>query len=369
MTRTSRSSRRIGVGAVALVTVLLAAPALPSSATTPGVSAGPVKAVPGHLDPTAVGCPSAVAVAGSTCVVVGTTSTASAISRVVHGNPGAGSAIVGGTAVACLSQTTCLVVGSSTTQTGTLQWTTNGHVTKTVTLRNSSYLQGVECGITTCLVVGELYGTPTKAGTPTYGVESFVTEAEASPAATKVPGVAVLYGAACETSTSCFAVGSTTGTTNGVAAVVPITKGRLGGRLLAPGSDSLNHISCGSATTCWMTGTAYTAKTGVTTSIVGLSHGHPAGRRAGPEIGSSIACVSATTCLFASATSQYGKGEVDELVNGKVVKALVLPKFAYGSLSGITCPTATTCLATGATGFHNPGPGYFYTGAVVTLQI
>jgi hypothetical protein len=368
MDRTHHWSRRAGAGAV-LAMLLAAAPLVPSFAATPNIAAGPVRAIPGHLDPTALGCPGAVVVTKSTCLVFGSTSTASAENRVVHGNPGAGAPLTGGLDVACISETTCLIVGSSTSETGTLQWTTNGHVTKTVTLRGSSYLQGVECGVTTCLVVGDLYGVPTNSGTPTYAVEAFVTEAEGAPVAHKVPGVASLYDAACESSTSCFAVGSTTGTTTGVGVVVPITRGVLGARELAPGTDTLNHIACGAATACWMTGSSYSAKSGITTAIVELSHGHPGGRRGGPDFGSAIACVSATTCLFASATSQYGKGEVVELVNGKVVKTLVLPAFAYGPLSDVACPTATTCLATGPTGFHNPGANYFYTGGVVTLDI
>jgi hypothetical protein len=368
MVRTSHWVRRAGAGAV-LTALLVAAPLVPSFGATANVTAGPFRAIPGHIDPTAIGCPASVAVAKSTCLVLGSTSTASAANRVVRGNPAAGTSLTGGLDVACLNQTTCLIVGSSLSQTGSLQWTTNGHVTKTATLGNSSYLQGVECGVTTCLVVGDLYGVPTNSGTPTYAVEAFVTEAEKSPVATRVPGVASLYDAACETSTSCFAVGSTTGTTTGVGVVVPITRGVVGGRGLVPGSDSLDHIACGATTTCWMTGTSFSAKTGITTAIVELSHGHPVGRRSGPEFGSAIACVSATTCLFASASSQYGKGEVDELVNGKVVKALVLPSFVYGALSDIACPTPTACLATGPTGFHNPGASYFYTGGVVTLLI
>jgi hypothetical protein len=368
MDPTSQWPRRIGAGA-ALAVLLLVAPGVPSFAATPKFAAEPPRAIPGHLDPTAIGCPASVAVAKSACLVLGSTSTASADTRVVHGNPAGGAALTGGLDVACLNQTTCLIVGSSLSQTGSLQWTTNGHVTKTVTLGNSSYLQGVECGITTCLVVGDLYGVPTNSGTPTYGVEAFVTEAETSPVATKVPGVASLYDAACETPTNCFAVGSTTGTTNGVGVVVPITRGIVGGRELVPGSDSLGRIACGATTTCWMTGTSYSAKAGITSAIVELSHGHPVGRRSGPEFGSAIGCVSATTCLLASAASQYGKGEVDELVGGKVVKVVVLPSFAYGALSDISCPTTTACLATGATAFHNPGASYFYTGGVVTLLI
>jgi hypothetical protein len=369
MARTSRWSRRGGFGLVATAALLLAAPAVPSGATTPAFTVGVVKTIPGHVDPTAVACPGAVAVTSSTCLALGSTNVASAVNRVVHGNPAAGGSVTTGVGVACLSQTTCLVVGSSSTSQGTLVWTTNGHVTKTVSLKNSSYLQGVTCGATTCLVVGELYGKPTMSGTPTYGVEASVTEAQTSPSATKVPGVAALYGAACETPTSCFAVGSTTGSSNGKAVVFPVTSGHLGGRLVSPGSDSLNHISCGSTTVCWMTGTSYSAKAGVTTSIVELSHGHPGGRRVGPEWGSAIGCVSATTCVFAGGTAQYGKGEVDELVNGKVVKSVPVAKFAYGALSGVACPSATTCLVTGATGFHNPGPSYFYTGGVATVTI
>jgi hypothetical protein len=107
----------------------------------------------------------------------------------------------------------------------------------------------------------------------------------------------------------------------------------------------------------------------VTSALVLVSHGVPGGRRVGPKLGGALACVDATTCLYASGSSTYGKGEVLELSSGKVVRTLVLAKFAYGALSGVACPTATSCIATGATGFHNPGPGYYYTGALVTLRL
>lgn len=354
---------------VTVCALVLGAAAISSGAVAPRFSAGAVKAIPGRVDPTALGCPAGKPLATSTCMVVGSNSSSSVANRVVHENPVAGTDIAGGVAVACLSTTVCVVVGSSNSEQGTLQWLTNGVVTKTVVLRNSSYLEGVTCGVSTCIVVGELYGTPTSQGTPTYGVAADVTEAQSSPGATRVAGTAVLSAVSCATSTSCYAVGSTTGSTNGVGVVIPVTKGHLGARKLAKGTDALTRISCGSPTTCWATGTSYSAHAGVLEEIVPVVNGAPGGVHKGPEYGSAIGCVSATTCFFASGTSQYGKGEVDELSSGKVIKSLVIAKFAYGSLSDITCPTTTSCLVTGATGFHNPGAGYYYTGAVATLSV
>lgn len=354
-------------GAYVLLASLLAlgAASLPASAATVGIVPGPVKALPVHVDPTTLACPSGKPVVSATCLLMGSTSTSTLLLPVAAGTPKAPTAtLTGGVDVACMSTTTCVVAGVSGSH-GILQWIVNGHVAKTVTLKNSSYLNGVACGATTCFVVGEVAGT----GSTTYGVLADVTEAQSAPQATKVAGVATLNAVACASATSCYAVGQTKSGVSGVAAVVPLTRGKAGARALSAGSDSLNRISCGSATTCWATGTSYSAKTGVTTSIVPIVNGKPGGRRTGPSNGGTIGCISATTCFFGSATSQYGKGVVDELVNGKVAKSLELPKFAYGALTSIVCPTATACLATGATGFHNPGSSYFYTGAVVILHV
>lgn len=359
-------------GAVVLATSLLASAGLAipqASGASTGIVPGAVKTLPAHVDPTTLACPPGKAVVSSTCFVMGSTSTASLLLPVTDGNPKAPAVpLTGGIDEACLSSTTCIVVGVSGTV-GSLQWIVNGHVAKVVALKNSSYLNGVACGATTCFVVGEVSGPVTPSGTITYGIVADVTEAESAPSAVKVPGVAGLDAVTCASATTCYAVGETKSGPGGTAAVVPLTRGRPGGRVLSAGSDSLSRISCGSATTCWATGTSYSPKTGVTTSIVPIVKGRPGARHVGPEVGGAIACINAVTCFFASATSQYGKGVVDELVNGAVVKSLVLPAFAYGSLTSIVCPTATACLATGATGFHNPGANYFYTGGVVTLHV
>jgi hypothetical protein len=359
-------------GVVVLATSLLASAGLAipqASAATIGITPGAVKVLPAHVDPTTLACLPGRAVVSSTCLLMGSTSTASLLLPITDGNPKTPAVpLSGGVDEACLSVTTCIVVGVSA-NVGSLQWIVNGHVAKVVALKNSSYLNGVACGATTCFVVGEVSGPVTSTGTITYGVVADVTEAESAPSAVKVAGLAGLNAVTCASATTCYAVGETKSGTSGVGAVVPLTRGRPGGRVLAAGTDSLDRISCGSATTCWTTGYSYSAKAGVTTAIVPIVKGRPGAKHVGPENGGSIACIDAVTCFFASATSQYGKGEVDELSNGAVIKSVVLPAFAYGSLTSIACPTATACLATGATGFHNPGANYFYTGGVVTLHI
>lgn len=368
-----RQHRWMGWGACSLAGALLAlggAIAAPASAATIPITVGAVKTIAGNVDPTSLACPAGKSVTATTCEVLGSTSTASTATAVTNSNPKSPAVnLLGGTAVGCISATTCVVVGASSGEVGQLQWIVNGHVAKTVLLHKSSYLNGVTCGINSCIVVGELYGPVTKNGTVTYGVIAQVTEAQSAPTATRVAGVASLQAVACASPTSCYAVGSTTGTTTGVAVIVPFSKGKPGARVLAGGSDALDRISCGTATSCWATGTNYSAKTGVKTSIVPITKGKPGARLYGPENGGAIACINAVTCFFASGTSQYGKGVVDELTNGKVVRSVTIAKFAYGTLSAISCPTASACLATGATGFHNPGPNYYYTGAVVTLHI
>lgn len=364
----NRNRGRVRANAFVLFASLLAlggAASLPASAATVGIVPGPVKALPVHVDPSTLACPPGKPVVSTTCFLMGSTSTTTLVVPIVGGTPRTPAVTLsGGVDIACMSTTTCLSVGVSSNQ-GNLQWIVNGHVAKTVALKNSSYLNGVTCGLTACIVVGEVAGT----GSTTYGVLAVVTEAASAPQATRVAGLASLYAVACASPTTCYAVGQTRSGTSGVGAVVPVIRGHVGGRSLAAGSDSLDRIACGAATTCWATGTSFSAKTGVTTSVVPIVNGKPGARRVGPTNGGAIGCINAATCFFASATSQYGKGVVDELASGKVVKSLELPKFAYGTLTSVVCPTPTACLVTGATGFHNPGSNYFYTGAVVTLHV
>jgi hypothetical protein len=336
----------------------------PASAATITFVPGAVRAIPSHVDPTALACPPGKAVTASTCYVLGSTSTASLLNAVKNGTPEAPpTSLTNGVDAACMNATTCIVGGANASSQGTLQWLTNGHVAKSVILANSSYVYAVTCRTTSCLAVGVLDGTPNS------GVFAIVTEAQSEPTATKVSGVATLEDISCASPTSCYAVGSTSGASTGVGAVVPIVSGKAEARRLAGGTDALAQISCGSVTTCWATGTSYSAKLGITGSLVSITSGKPGAKLTGPQNGGALGCISATTCFVASGTKQYGKGEVQELVAGRVIKSVVLPAFAYGALSDITCPTAKACLATGATGFHNPGPSYFYTGGVVTITV
>jgi hypothetical protein len=233
-TRTVRSVLVAGATLLAPLALCVAS----ASATTPGVVAGPVRALPGHLDPSQVACAPGAAVLTSTCVDLASTSSTTSLVTVVRGVPKASpTSVPDGVDVACMSATTCLVVGTSTSSKGSLEWISHGHLAKTVTLRNSSYLNGVACTATACVVVGELYGKVTASGTTTYGVAAVVREAQSSPAATKVGGVAALDGAACASPTSCVAVGTTeTTSASGLGVVVPITSGHVGGRRMTAGT-------------------------------------------------------------------------------------------------------------------------------------
>jgi hypothetical protein len=98
-----------------------------------------------------------------------------------------------------------------------------------------------------------------------------------------------------------------------------------------------------------------------------------AGTANGPA---SLSCVNASTCYAGDGTSQYGYGQVDKLVNGRVTASVVVPKsrqksltFHSGSLTGISCPTIASCLAAGPTAFYNPGVNYYYTSATVSLGV
>jgi len=358
-----RRVRELGA-AVLAAAVVVGLPAPAALAGPAKVKASAVRAFPGHIDPTSLACPPGVAVAEATCYALD--SDTGMLAPIVKGTPHADSIpATGGTAVACASSTTCAVSGVSGT-TGTLEWIVNGKATKTVTVTGSSYLYGVACETaTTCLVVGERYG---KSSGTSSGVFAVVNESASSATATKVKGAAVLEGITCPTSNVCLAVGTTKNSTNGLGIVVRIVGGKVGAKKTAAGTDALAAISCGSAATCWATGTTSSPSKGITIVVEHIKQHIPVGAVAGPKYGEAIACVSASVCLFGTATGTYGTGQVDVLKNGKVVQTLTLSGFKYGVVSAFSCPTSSSCMAAAATGFHNPGPGYYYTGGVATVS-
>ncbi len=353
--------------ATLLGTAVVLALAQPAGAAALSLTAGAVKTIATHVDPQALACPRGAAVSAETCFVLGDPNgPASFLIPVVDGVPQNKTISVdSAVSVACPTKSTCVVVAVTSTS-GEIEWVVNEKVARTVTLTGSSFLYGVACeSSTTCIVVGEKYGTTTNTA-----VVSVVTESESTPAVTTVPGVDDLQDVACVSNSQCYAVGSTTGGSTGAAVVVPITSGKVGKPLKAKGSDGLEHISCGSSTECWASGTSFSSTKGILDVVLPVKAGVPGPTSSAPEYGNQLACVSATTCLYGSSTAQYtGKGIVDEMTNGKIVASVSISGLAYGALTGIACPTTSSCIATGAESFHNPGPDYYYVGGVVSVSV
>ncbi len=353
-------ARYTGVGLlIPAVLVLWAQPASSAAQITP---TGPVLSIPGLGDPSSVACAPGTPVPKSTCYVLDYQSSGFLV-PVVDGKP-AGTTIEapGGIFVTCPSATTCAVAEVSDTA-GELAWVVNGAVTKTEHVVGSSYLYGVSCETpTTCVVVGEKY----EAAGSSSAVYAIVSASGTSAKAQIVGGLADLDGVSCASSTSCVAVGATKVGPTGVGAVGHIVNGKWAGTKLAFGTDALDRVSCGSTTVCWATRTTYSESKGVMTALVGINSGVPGRKLTAPEYGSAIACYSAEACIFGSASGQYGTGEADALIGGKVSQILALPGFKYGVLSGITCPTALSCLVTGATTFHVNDKWY---GGVAALKL
>jgi hypothetical protein len=356
----SRGSTTLGMVACVVglaLTSLGMAPPASASDHARGITAGPVRETEGSgsLLPTAVVCPPGTSPIKATCGVIGTNSfNDHLLESVIHGKPQEGSTGGGFVAGSCASTSRCLFVWSDLE----LYWSpVTGNPSYEVGLKNATALTGVACeSVTTCVVVGTL-----RRGGTSHGVVAVVTKAEHSPSAVEVPGVAVINWVACASSMTCFAVGSTSTGKNGVAVVVPVVNGKVGGDKQVVGSNALLHISCGAATSCWATGTTTSSNV-----IVHVNHGTPA-RAASGFRAKGIACISATTCLIATGTGRHsgpngvGYGKVDELTDGRLTGDLTLNSMFGGSLTGIACPTSVSCLAAGLDTSQ--------TGAVLSIQI
>jgi hypothetical protein len=360
----SSMRRRVAqfAGVVVFVSAALTISAEPAFSAMSVVATGPVHTIPGLGEPIGVACPPGLPVAKATCYVLDSQTTEFLV-PVVHGRPTASTiALHGGIAISCPSATTCAVAEVSHTQ-GELAWVVNGAVTKTEPVVGSSYLYGVACETAaTCVVVGERYGP----SSTSVAVVADVSASKSTASAQVVGGLAALDSVDCPSSTACVAVGTTKVGTSGVGAVVSVLAGKASAPRLVAGTDGLNKVSCGSATSCWARGTEFSESKGITVGLVDITSGVPGAKVAGPENAGDIACYSAGGCLFGSATSTYGTGQVISLVAGKTAQVLTLPGFKYGALSGIACPTAVSCLVTGATTFHVPGKWY---GGVSALKI
>lgn len=178
----------------------------------------------------------------------------------------------------------------------------------------------------------------------------------------QLASVSSLNAVACETSTTCVAVGSGTdsdGDLDGV--VVPIVNGVAGTPVAVPGGGatelSLTAVSCPTSSTCYAAGDelAPTATTDSGAEVVTISGGTPATAQAASSAGGAfalfndIACTSATSCVaVGSETSSDGTTQdgVSSLISSGTPGVLQTDS-ATQSLNGVFC-AGTICGAGGS---------------------
>jgi hypothetical protein len=157
-----------------------------------------------------------------------------------------------------------------------------------------------------------------------------------------VPGTSVLYGVACQSATSCVAVGKNVAETGGV--VVPISDGTPGTPMTVPGTGELDGVSCPGASSCEAVGenAAYTA--GVVVPITGGNPGSPI-TVPGTRGLDGVACSGATGCEAVGANTAQTVPVVVPITNGTPGAATTVSGTSH--LAGLACQSATACEAVG----------------------
>lgn len=319
------------------------------------------------------------------------------------------SGTIGFAGIACPTASACVAAGgdqgASSGDAGVIADVDNGSAAPTFHISGTAGLAAVACGsATSCVAVGT--GQPAGPGVPpTAAVVPIVNGA---PGTTQlVAGVYGLSSVACPTTSQCYAVGSGPvgpggQSQNGM--IVPITNGVAGTTVVVGDSVGLRRISCPTAVTCYVLGTgivgqitddillpviagvpgvavpfsssqAITALTCPTAStclavgnrqppgpappqpdfvgvVVPISNGVPGPARpvAGSSAGSTIDCISESTCVASMPTlppNWYTReppllqAAVVPIIDG--IPGALQPIAGLQSLDGIACGGGATC--------------------------
>ncbi|HEX4960367.1 MAG TPA: choice-of-anchor P family protein, partial [Thermoanaerobaculia bacterium] len=235
--------------------------------------------------------------------------------------------------VVCPSPSVCFVMGFDPTFSNTTLTVITDGIPGPTQIIPDFGLNGLTCvSPTSCFAFGD--GNLEGALLP-------VTNGVAGPLQT-VPGTRVLYDVACNSATSCVAVG--TDITDSTAVVVPITGGIAGPPQPVPGAAVLRHLSCPSATSCFAIGRTSDIQ-GVLVAITNGVAG-PAQVIAGTDFLNAIACPTPSMCVVAGGLTFHSAGGfVVAITDGTAGPAqLISPNVDLYSLA---CTDASHCVAVG----------------------
>ncbi len=308
----------------------------------------------------------------TSCFAVGTSGSSTLVERwngtawsIVASPNGASQSSLAG--VSCTTTTSCFAVGYSDGSTLVERW--NGTAWSIVASPNPAgafnMLAGVSCTTSaSCFAVGVsvigLFNSTSSTLVERWNGTAW------SIVASPNPGQSRLAGVSCTTSTSCFAVGtSTNGSTtlverwNGTAWSIVASPNRIGAQ-----TSSLAGVSCTSSASCFAAGYSFNGSTvstlverwnGTAWSIVASPN------RVGAQFNSlaGVSCTTSTSCFAAGNSSPDATystlSTLVERWNGTAWSIVASPNRVSAqtsSLAGVSCTTSTSCFAVGASSFN-----------------
>jgi hypothetical protein len=290
-------------------------------------------------------------------------------------------------AVSCTSSSACVAVGTSTSalgQTQTLAELWNGSKWSITTTPNTSdgfdnTLSGVSCtSATACTAVGY-------AATATGSVTLVETLSGSTwSIATSPNKAATLYdslnGISCASSVSCETVGNYLTATDALQTLVESWNGSIWSVVVSPDtttakSNTLNGVSCATATSCMAIGAAYAAGGSAYQTLAESWNGTSWSIVSTQDVTSSsdnvleaVSCPSAAGCAasgYSTTASAIQQGLI-ETWNGVTWSTATNPEpGSFGnSLPAVSCPQAAACVAVGS---EEPSPGVLQTVAESTF--
>ncbi len=349
-----------GVLALALGVPVLAVPALAGTATAAATAAASTAAWQvASAQPAADGASAVACATTTTCVAVGTnTSQAGDLLRTTDSGATwtpepvpAGTTTASDTtslnAVACPTTTTCLAVGGTLNGGAQVLVTSDAGATWTAEPLPTvgAVLDGISCpSATTCTAVG---ATPIDTGVVVTTTDGGTTWTSENPYGTNVPTNGTLVSISCPSTTTCFAV-EQANVSYGAAILATTDGGATWTNVDEPPLDVV-AVSCASTQACVAVGGGANGDVAVTTDG-GTTWTEPL-LPIDPAVifFSGVACVPGTTSCTAVGIANSASTAFTLSTSGSLTSWSTQGSVPAGpvNLTGVACPTTTTCQAVG----------------------
>ena len=312
---------------------------------------GTAVSLPAYFDPRGIACVSA-----SSCVVVGwqssgggeSATTQGGIVAVVNGVPGAVQIVQGATelrAVTCPTAGSCLAVGrvtdsSTHRDSGVVVSIDSGRAGSPQAINGTSILFGIACeSASSCVAVGTVFVGGGLLGGVVVPIANGVPGS-----AQQLSGVSELFGVGCASrSSGCLASGQLISGSSSEGVLVPVRGGSPGAVERVASSNSLWDVACPSATACVVSGVGG-VETDVPIAGGGIGRWHSVSDP-GTYL-NTIDCATETSCV-AGGEDKTGKGVVVDI--GSTPPAT--PAAAVNQSLAVSGPSASISAILAAGGF------------------